>query len=234
MNRRIAGALVVGLIRVTLATGAMAQDAQARPSVAIADVAITPGGWTLPPAQLSSAIIETMMSELVSSEKFRVYDGHWLVPEQEAGRANLDHLRAAAAERGVDYVVVGSLNEFSTEQKKKRLGGIFPKPFLVGGFSRHQEQLRVSMTFRIVDVQTGEIAASAVGDGLGLRRGTSIGGGGIFHGLPVGAVIGTVRAVSARDAMLNEAVRMAVHNAALALTQHAARLEPRKPAAGSR
>src|SRR6476469_6995794 len=116
-RRQLAGLAVVTALRVTFATGAMAQDAHARPSLAIADVAIAAGGWTLPPPQLSSAIIEAMMSELVSSDKFRIYDGHWLVPEQETGRANLERLRTAAAERGVDYLVIGSLNEFSAEQK---------------------------------------------------------------------------------------------------------------------
>jgi len=227
-RRQLAGLAVVTALRVTLATGATAQEAIARPTIAVADVAIAPGGWTLPPPQLNSAIIELMMSELVSSEKFRVYDGHWLVPEQESGRANIERLRAAAAERNVDYVVIGSLNGFSNEQKKKRFGGIFPKPFLLGGYSRHQDQLRVSMTFRIVDVQTGEIAATASGDGLGTRRATSVGGGGIVKGLPVGALIGAARAHSARDAMLDEAVRQAVRNAALSLTQSASRLELRR------
>lgn len=225
-QRKLIGALLVGLIRVTVATGAMAQPADARPAVAIADVAITPGGWTLPPPQLGPAIIELMMGELVSSEKFHVYDGHWLVPEQEAGRANLERLRAAAADRNVDYVVLGSLNGFSTEQKKKRFGGLLPKPILLGGFSRQQEHLRVSMTFRIVDVRSGEVVATASGDGLGRRRGTSVGGGGIVHGLPLGLIAGAARAASARDAMLDEAVKQAVHNAALALAQSASRLEP--------
>ena len=234
-RRQLAGLAVVTILRVTLATGATAQEAQARPSIAIADVAIAPGGWTLPPPQLSSAIIELMMSELVSSEKFRVYDGHWLVPEQEAGRANLERLRAAATERNVDYVVVGSLTGFSSEQKKKRFGGVFPKPFLLGGFGRHQDQLRVTMTFRIVDVQTGEIVATASGDGLGTRKGTSVGGVGIVKGLPVGALIGAARAASARDAMLDEAVRQAVRSAALALSVSSPRLAAsRKPEAGSR
>ena len=84
-RRRLIGLLVVGVVRVALATGALAQEAQARPSVAIADVAITPGGWTLPPPQLSATIIEMMMGELVASERFHVYDGQWLVPEREAG-----------------------------------------------------------------------------------------------------------------------------------------------------
>jgi len=225
-RRKLAGFALVATLRVTLASAALAQEALARPTIAVADVAIAPGGWTLPPPQLSAAIVELMMSELVSSEKFRVYDGHWLVPEQEAGRANLERLRAAAAERNVDYVVVGSLTGFSNEQKKKRFGGIFPKPFVLGGFSRHQEQLRVTMTFRIVDVQTGEIAATAFGDGVGTRKGTSAGGLGVVKGLPVGALIGAARASSARDAMLDEAVRQAVRSAALALRQSAARLHP--------
>jgi len=233
-RRQLAGLAVVTALRVTLATGATAQEAIARPTIAVADVAIAPGGWTLPPPQLNSAIIELMMNELVLSEKFRVYDGQWLVPEQESGRANIERLRTAAAERNVDYVVVGSLNGFSNEQKKKRIGAIIPKPFLLGGFSRQQEQLRVSMTFRIVDVQTGEIVATAIGDGLGTRRGTSLGGGGIVHGLPLGALVGAPRGSSARDAMLDEAVRQAVHNAALALTQSASRLEPRRPVLGSK
>jgi hypothetical protein len=61
MTRRLAGILIVGFVRVAVATGVTAHEASARPSVAIADVAITPGGWTLPPVQLGSTIVEMMM-----------------------------------------------------------------------------------------------------------------------------------------------------------------------------
>ena len=114
-RRRLIGLVLVGLVRVTIATAAMAQDASARPSVAIADVAIASGGWTLPPAQLSSTIIEMMMSELVSTERFRVYDGQWLVPEAAIGMATIDQLRGSATERHVDYLVLGSVTAFSAE-----------------------------------------------------------------------------------------------------------------------
>jgi curli biogenesis system outer membrane secretion channel CsgG len=217
---RLFGAILVGLIRVTIATGAMAQPADARPSVAIADVAITPGGWTLPPPQMSGTIVELMLNELVSSQKFHLYDGQWLVPESEAGgHADLGRLRAAAAERRVDYLVLGRLTGFSSEQKRKGFGGALPLPFFLGGFSRDQTQVRVSMTFRLVDVRTGEIVASVSGDGIGRRRTTAGGGFGVIHGIPIGAIAGAARAHSARDAMLEEAVRMAVHNAALELAQ---------------
>lgn len=196
-----------------------AQEVAVRPSIAIADVAVTPGGWTLPPPQLGSTIVDLLMGELVGSQRFQVYDGQWLVPSTEAGRPDLARLRAAAAEHNVDYVVLGSLTAFDTEQKKKRFGGLLPKPFMLGGFSREQAQLRVTLSFRIVDVRTGEVVATAAGGGLSTRKNLSIGGGGLVHGLPVGALVGAARAGSARDAMLNDAVRKAVHAAAQALAQ---------------
>lgn len=218
-RRKLIGLLIVGTLRVTFAAAAIAQDAEARPSVAIADVAVTPGGWVLPPPQISSTIIELMTNELVTSQRFHVYDGQWLVPEAEIGRANLARLRAAAAERHVDYVVVGSLTAFSSEQKGRKLGGFFPRPFFAGGFSRNQAQLHVGLTLRIVDVRTGEIFSSVRGDGIGVRRSTGVGGLGVVHGLPVGALVSAARASHARDAMLDEALKQAVHNASLALSQ---------------
>jgi curli biogenesis system outer membrane secretion channel CsgG len=222
-RRKLVGALAVALVRVTVATGATAQEASARPALAIADVAVAPGGWTLPPPQLSGAIIDLLMNELVSSQKFRVYDGQWLVPEAEIGRPNLDRLRAAAAGR-IDYVVVGSVTAFASEQKGRRIGGLFPKPFIAGGLSRNRAQLHVGLTLRIVDVRTGEVLSTAIGDGIGLRKSTGIGGLGVVHGLPVGALVSAARASHARDAMLDEAVKQAVRTAASALAASAVRL----------
>jgi len=75
-----------------------AEDVTARPSIAIADVAVTPGGWTIPPPQMSGAIVEVIVGEPVGSQQFHVYDGQWLVPQGEAGgHVNIGHLRAAAA-----------------------------------------------------------------------------------------------------------------------------------------
>jgi curli biogenesis system outer membrane secretion channel CsgG len=221
MNRRIFALTLVSLARLAAITPVVgAQEAMARPAIAIADVAVTPGGWTLPPPQLSGAIVEMMVNELVASQKFHVYDGQWLVPEREIGRASLDRLRGAAAERHVDYVVVGSLTAFSTEQKGRRGGGVLPKPIILGGFARNQTVLKVSMTFRIVDVRTGEIVSSVFGEGIGTRKTTSLGGLGAVHGIPLG-LLSAARAPSARDAMLNEAIKQAVHSAALALAQTA-------------
>jgi curli biogenesis system outer membrane secretion channel CsgG len=218
MIRRMLVLTLVSLARLAAITPVVAaQEAAARPAVAIADVAIVPGGWTLPPPQLSAAIVQMMVAELVSSQKFHVYDGQWLVPEAEIGRADPDRLRTAAAERHVDYLVLGSLTAFSTEQKGRRAGGVLPKPIFLGGFSRKQTLLKVSMTFRIVDVRTGEIVSSVSGEGIGTRKATSLGGLGVVHGIPLG-LLSAASAPSARDAMLNEAIKQAVHGAALALS----------------
>ena len=218
-RRKLIGLVMVGMVRVIVATAATAQEAAARPAIAIADVAVNQGGWTLPPPQISSTIVDLMMNELVTSQRFRVYDGQWLVPESEIGHANLERLRAAAAERHVDYVVVGSLTAFSSEQKGRKLGGLFPKPFIAGGLSRKQSQLHVGLTLRIVDVRTGEIYSSVSGDGIGIRKSSGLGALGVVHGLPIGALVSAAQASHARDAMLDEAVRQAVHQAALALSQ---------------
>jgi curli biogenesis system outer membrane secretion channel CsgG len=221
-RRRLIGVVIVGIIRVVVATGATAQEASARPAVALADVAIAPGGWTLPPPQLSGTIIDLMMNELAASQRFHLFDGQWLIPEsQTGGHADLEQLRAAAAERRVDYLVLGSLTAFSTENKKKAFGGVIPTPLLVGNVTKQQTRLHVELTFRIVDVRTGEIVATGSGDGIGVRRATGIVAGGIVGRtvpLPVGALV-AAKLPAARDAMLDEALRQAVRNAALSLVK---------------
>jgi hypothetical protein len=64
---------------------AAAQEAATRPTVAIADVAVQPGGWTLAPPQLGAVIAQLLLDELVTSAQFHVVDGQWLVPESQAG-----------------------------------------------------------------------------------------------------------------------------------------------------
>ena len=211
----LASVFVIRLVAVGVVT---AQEVAVRPSLAIADVAITPGSSTLPPAHIGHTIVELMMGELVTSQRFQVYDGQWLVPTNETGRPNLAHLRAAAAEHNVDYLVLGSVTAFDTDQKKRRFGGLLPKPLLLGAVTRDYSIVRIGISFRMVDVRTGEVVATATGDGVSTKRGLSIGGGGFVKGLPIGALSSTTRAVLPRDAMLSEALIRAVRWAAKGLT----------------
>jgi curli biogenesis system outer membrane secretion channel CsgG len=207
------------MIRLAAVGVVAAQEVAVRPSIAIADIAITPGGWTLPPPQLGSTIVDLMIGALAPSQRFQIYDGQWLVSAAEAGRPNLARLRAAAAEHNVDFLVLGSVTGFDTEHKKKRIGGLLPRVFLLGGGSRDRAELRIAMSFRIVDVRTGEIVATASGEGSSVRGGVSVAGGGIVRGVPVGALVSSTRsAAPLRDVMLNEAVKGAVHAAAQSLS----------------
>ena len=211
----LASVLVIRLVAVGVVA---AQEIAVRPSIAVADVAITPGGTTLPPAHIGGTIVELLMGELVNSQRFQVYDGQWLLPTDETGRPNLARLRAAAAEHKVDYLVLGSVTAFDTDQKKKRFGGLLPTPFLLAAVTRDHSIVRIGMAFRMVDVRSGEIVATSSGDGVSTRRGLRIGAGGFVKGLPVGALGSTARASLPRDSMLSEALIRAVHWAAKGLT----------------
>ena len=217
-RRSLLGLASVLVIRLAAAGLVAAQEVAVRPSLAIADVAVTPGGWTLPPSQLGSTIVDLMIGALAPSQRFQIYDGQWLVPAAETGHPNLARLRAAAAEHNVDYVVLGSVTGFDTEHKKKKIGGLLPRVFLLGGGSRDRAELRIAMSFRIVDVRTGEIVATASGEGSSVRSSVSVAGGGFVRGVPMGALISSTRsAAPLRDVMLNEAVKRAVHAAAQSL-----------------
>jgi len=225
-RRRLFALTSVLLVRLAAGGLVAAQEIALRPSVALADVAITPGGSRLPPAHIGGTIVELMMAQLVASQRFQVYDGQWLVPTDDAGHPNLAQLRAAAAEHNVDYLVLGRVTAFDTDQKKKRFGGLLPTPFLLGGVTRDYSQVRIGISFRLVDVRTGEVVATASGDGVSTRRGLRIGSGGFIKGLPVGGLVDTTRASLPRDAMLSEALIRAVRWAAKGLTDSFSALDP--------
>jgi curli biogenesis system outer membrane secretion channel CsgG len=229
MKRTGFTAIVLSLVTIPGAGGrAFAQDAPARPTLAIADIAVSPGGWTLPPPQMGAAIIDLLVGELVSSQQFHVYDGQWLVPQDEiGGRVNVAHLRGAAAERHVDYLVLGSVTTFSMGQTRNHGGGILPLHAAggLGGVSINRSQLAVAVNFRIVDVRTGEIVTTAWGEGTGTRKSGGLALLGLLRGLPLPlAAAGAHTVTNARDAMLAEALKRAVHDAALAISGSAQRL----------
>ena len=227
MKRQVLGVLVaITISGFPLPARAAAQDSATRPTIAIADVAITPGGWTLAPPQLGAAIAQLLLDELVTSARFRVVDGQWLVPEAEAnrGRVALDRLRANAAASQVDYLVLGTVTAFSTEQHARRGGGLLPRPFIAGGLARQETLTTVGVTFRIVDVRTGEVVTTTTAEGRGKRKVTALGLLSVVHGLPIGGGGSSHFSPSSRDAMLDEAVRDAVRGAAAALVSSSLRL----------
>lgn len=204
---------------------ASAQDARdALPSIAIADVAVTPGGYTLAPPQLGPEIVDLLVDALLPSQRFHIYDGQWLVPDSKRGTGlDTDRLRDAARAQHVDYLVLGTVTAFSMERAAHGAGALLPRPFPVaGGLWRKHAELGIDLSLRIVDVRTGEIISSAYGTGIATRKSRGFILGGLLHGLPLGvaAAARAADAIGERDAMLNEAVHRAVQNAAATLANH--------------
>jgi hypothetical protein len=100
-------------------------------------------------------------------------------------RANPNSAAKIGKLLGVDAIVVGSITQFGNETKNMNLGGAGGAlgGFGLGGFGHKKSKAIVSLTARMVDVDTGEILAVAEGHGESARESTSLlGGGGNWHG----------------------------------------------------
>ncbi len=224
--RRFAKSLL--LVTSFLATGALrAQAADPHgetPTLAVVDFEVTPGGWTLPPPQVGATVADLLLDQLVAAAPYRVLDGLWLQPDgarQNRGRG-FESLRQAAEASSVDYLVLGSVTRFSAETMRRSLGGGgFGAP-LVGGYGRQTNELVVSLSARIVDVRTGEVVTTGIGNGTARRRRITLGLLGFLH-LP-GAAAFSSGGTASRDAQLDEALRSAVAATARSLIAAGARL----------
>ena len=195
------------------------------PRVAIADFEVTPSGSMLPPPQLGVTLAQLMLHRLVDATQFHVYDPQFLRAAGSASRSRQSEaaLRTDAREAGVDYLVLGSVTQFSMEQKQRGFGGaglIHGLP--IGGLGgRQTSSVCLSIVVRVVDVRTGEVVTTATGVGDGKR--SRITAGGLAAALPI--VGGFSRGSSnARDAQLAEATRQAVDAASAGLVNAAPRL----------
>ena len=129
---------------------------------------------------------------------YLVKDGSYSVIERKAldkimaeqnfsnsDRANPNSAAKIGKLLGVDAIVVGSITQFGNETKNLNLGGAGGAlgGFGLGGFGHKKSKAIVSLTARMVDVDTGEILAVAEGHGESQRESTSLlGGGGNWHG----------------------------------------------------
>lgn len=209
------------MMTLTVALGA-ATAPQSRPTLAIVDFETTPAGSILPPPHLGSALAGLMLDRLVASGQYRVLDGRWLRIDRGAeGRMNLDAVREYAESAGVDYLVLGSMTQFSAENRRRTYGGGVVVP-LLAGVRRQKIELIVGITVRVVDVRSGEVATTATSQGMSDRRRLNIGALGLF---PRGGGGGFSNgSTESRDAQLSEAITRAITTAAQGIVNAAARL----------
>jgi curli biogenesis system outer membrane secretion channel CsgG len=155
---------------------------------------------------------------------YLVKDGSYSVIERKAldkimseqnfsnsDRANPNSAAKIGKLLGVDAIIVGSITQFGNETKNLNLGGAGGGLIGhgLGGFGHKKSKAIVSLTARIVDVDTGEILAVAEGHGESARESTSLlGGGGNWHGFGGGAA--DFGSSDFQSTIIGEAVKAAV------------------------
>jgi curli biogenesis system outer membrane secretion channel CsgG len=225
MTGRTIGSLGIACMVLTLTTqpGRAQATRSVPPTLAIVEFEAKPGGSLLPPPHLGKTLADLLMDRLVASGAYRVVDARWLPPVAGGPMAHdsLQALRTQLQSAGVDYVVIGSMTRFSTEDRGRTYGGAVIVPVL-GALHKKRVELAVAITVRMVDVRSGEIATTATAQSTSQRKKLALGGAAFFASGGGGGFSSSNG--NSRDAMLDEAIRKAVVTAAQGLVNAAPRL----------
>jgi curli biogenesis system outer membrane secretion channel CsgG len=155
----------------------------ARPAVALLDFdfgAIQP--WWTGNNDLGKQVADMLVDALVNDGTFRVIERKRL--EAVLNEQNFAHSeRADPSARlvagigrafGVQYLIVGSVTRFGLEQRTTSIGASLGIKLPVGTLGRNEGKGTVAITARIIDTSTGEILASAKGEGTSTRHGLQV------------------------------------------------------------
>jgi curli biogenesis system outer membrane secretion channel CsgG len=188
--------------------------------------------WWSGNQDIGTGISDLLVDELVNDGSFRVIERKRLdaiLAEQNLAQSD----RAAPSEKtivqigkllGARYIVTGSVTKFGTENSSKSVGGGgWGSKFGVGNVGTSKGKANVAITTRIIDTTTGEIMASAKGEGTSKRSGLLLAGAG---GGGIGAM-GRIEFGSSNfhDTILGEATDLAVKETAAKLIANKARLQ---------
>jgi len=214
----LARTALVTVAAVVLAAPAHAQSS--RPTVAILDLEFGAvqkwweGNW-----DIGKGIADLVVDGLVEDGSYRVIERKRLdalLAEQnfsnsdraDPGAKTVSQLGKAL---GVKYLLVGSITKFGTENKNIGVGGgAFGGGRLgIGSVGTKKGKATVAVAIRVIDTSTGEIMASAKGEGESKRSGLMLGGGGAGGG---GGGFGGISMGSSdfRETVLGEATEAAV------------------------
>ena len=218
-----------------VAAPAIAQSRSSRPTVAVLDLDYgTIQRWWEGNWDVGKGIADLMVDELVNDGSFRVIERKRLdalLAEQDfsnSDRADPDAKVVAKMGKmlGVKYLIVGSITKFGTEKKNVGVGGggWGGGGFGLGKVGTSKGKATVAMTTRIIDTSTGEIMASAKGEGTSSRSGLLLGGGGGGWG---GGGLGEINMGSSeyRETILGEATEIAVKDVVAKLIAAKSRLD---------
>jgi curli biogenesis system outer membrane secretion channel CsgG len=195
----------------------------ARPTIALMDFDFGAvdrwwsGNW-----DIGKGIADLLVDELVNDGSFRVIERKRLdaiLAEQNfsnSDRADPEAGKVAKLGKalGVKYLIVGSITKFGTENKDQKIGGggFGGGKLGIGGVGKSSGKATVAITARMIDTSTGEILASAKGEGTSKRSGFSVSGGAFAKYGGAGGV--SMGSSDFRETVLGEATEAAVKQTA--------------------
>jgi curli biogenesis system outer membrane secretion channel CsgG len=224
------GALALGLA--VCAIPAAAQST--RPTIAILSFEYgTIEHWWSGNQDIGEGISDLLVDELVNDGSYRVIERKRLdailaeqnFSQSERADPSAKTLAQVGKVLGVKYLIVGSVTKFGTENSNKSVGaGGFGSKFGIGNVGTAKGKANVAIAARMIDTTTGEILASAKGEGTSKRSGLLLAGAGGGGG---GAGLGHIEFGSSnfRDTILGEATEAAVKATADKLIAAKSRLQ---------
>ena len=211
--------IVLALVAIAGSQKPTAAQASKRPTVAVLNFDYgTIQHWWEGNWDIGTGISDLIVDALVEDGSFRVIERKKLdaiLAEQNFSNSDRADPAAATVAKlgkalGVKYMIVGSITKFGTEKKDVGIGGggFGGGKFGIGRVGTSKGKANVAITARIIDTSTGEIMASAKGDGVSSRSGLMLGGGG-GGGKGGGGGI-SMGSSDYRDTILGEATETAV------------------------
>jgi curli biogenesis system outer membrane secretion channel CsgG len=232
MARTAASGLVLATVFLT-AAGPAAEQSN-RPTIAVLNFDYgTVQRWWSDNQDVGAGISDMIVDELVNDGSYRVIERKRLdaiLAEQNFSNSERADPSAKIVAQigkalGVKYLVVGSVTKFGTDQNSKSFGGGgYSSAFGIGQVGTSKGKANVAITARIIDVTTGEIMASAKGDGTSKRSGFLPGGAGGGGGGGGGGHI-AFGSSDFRDTILGEATESAVKATTTKLVAAKSRLD---------
>ncbi len=227
-------ALCLAAVAMVAAAGGPTAAQSKRPTIAVLAFDYgTVQHWWSGTWDIGEGISDMIVDELVNDGSFRVIERKRLdaiLAEQNFSNSERADPSAKTMAQlgkvlGVQYLVVGSVTKFGTEQSNKGISaGGYGSAFGLGSVGTSKGKANVAITARIIHITTAEIMASAKGDGTSKRSGLLLGGagggggGGGFGGVSFGSS-------DFRDTILGEATEMAVKATTVKLVAAKGRLE---------
>jgi curli biogenesis system outer membrane secretion channel CsgG len=209
----------LAVVAFTMMASSPAAAQSTRPTIAVLNFDYgSLNHWWTGTQDIGEGISDLIVDELVNDGSFRVIERKRLdaiLAEQNFSNSERADPSAKTVAQigkalGVKYLVVGSVTKFGTEQSNKSFGGAgFGSAYGIGNVGTSKGKANVAITARIIDVTTGEIMASAKGEGTSKRSGFLLGGAGGGGGGAGGGHI-AFGASEFRDTILGEATEAAV------------------------